>query len=212
MEDLIKEQSQEQLIEQDRQQIIEIITNLDGILLEDKNKFIDYLDKSNYFVAPYTSTYQYSYEGGLAKYSLDVYNNLHKLVDAFGVKVDEISLTLTSLFHSIAKSGYYEKTTKNVKEYYLGGSKRDNMGYYDWITKEVYTVVPSDKRFTMGDIGLTSYMILSKFFALTDEESASIIHSSFDKDTPDIYQIYGDNKLASLLHSAIVLTLNCLYE
>ncbi len=102
----------------------EVIINL---LKSTERKGIDalvsYLEDEKFFEAPASSRFHGSYEGGLAKHSIDVYNKVREL--ALGLKLDEKAsygqmpiklkpenLIIAGLLHDTCKIGAYQKTKK----------------------------------------------------------------------------------------------------
>ena len=93
-------------------------TNREGI-----NCLIGYLLVDGFFTAPASSRFHGSYDGGLAKHSLDVFEKLSCLIAK--IKIDEkatygqmpIKLTpnnivIACLLHDVCKIGAYQRTKK----------------------------------------------------------------------------------------------------
>lgn len=200
-----------------RNRIIELVNQFE-YSQQDKERLLDFLSDSDFYEAPFTTEYQYSYPGGLAEYSLNVFENLKVLVDSF--KLTEAyhwqSLCVVGLFHALSKVNYYESYVKNEKVYSPSGSKYDNMGNFDWVSKQAFKVKDAKDRYTAGELGFTSYMILSRFIPLNDEEIMSIVHYNCGMDnghsTKDIFEILKSYPLVALLHSATMITLNAVYK
>lgn len=200
-----------------RNRIIELVNQFD-YLQEDKERLLDFLSNSDFYDAPFTTEYQYSYPGGLAEYSLDVCENLKSLVNAY--KLNEVyswqSLCVIGLFHALSKVNYFESYVKNEKVYSPNGTKFDNMGNFDWVSKQAFKVKDAKDRYTAGEMGFTSYMLLSRFIPLTDNEIMAIVHYNCGMDnghsTKDIFEILKSYPLVALLHSAMMITLNVLYK
>lgn len=169
----------------------------------------EFIENSDFFKAPASSIYHNNKEGGLCEHSLNVYDNLMKLVEDYGFKelIDEDSIIIASLCHDLAKIDFYEPTVRNIKKYSDNGSKTDNIGKFDWVSVEGYRVKESTKRdYTFGEHGITSFIIVNKYIKLTEPEAAAIInhHMSLDngKVVSDISEIYNRYPLASMLHIA----------
>ena len=200
-----------------RNRIIELVNQF-NYSQEDKERLLDFLSDSDFYDAPFSTEYQYAYPGGLAEYSLDVYDNLKKLVESF--KLNEVypwqTICVVGLFHALSKVNYYEGYVRNEKVYSPNGSKFDNLGNYDWVSKQSYKVKDAKDRYTAGELGFTSYMLLSKFIPLREEEIMAIVHYHCGMDnnhsTKDIYEILKSYPLVVLLHSAALITLNALYK
>lgn len=181
---------------------------IDSIEIGEFNKeaFKDFLEQNNFYIAPATSLYSYSFDGGLCQHSLDVYDTLNFLCANSGEPIDDNSIKLVALFHDIYKMCYYEKTTVNKKIYSENGSKRDNAGKFDWVSVEGYKIREAKDRPLYGDNAFTSYMLLSKFIPLTDVESVAIVNHNCGMDNgysnKDMSHILANNHLAVLLHCA----------
>jgi hypothetical protein len=115
------------------------------------------LENTDFFTAPASTRYHHSYEGGLAKHSLEVFDILD--TDLNLSDFDKESIAIVSLFHDICKVGYYEVSTRNTK---------DENG--KWIQVPYYTV---DDKFPYGH-GEKSVYLISGVMKLTDEEAMAI--------------------------------------
>lgn len=200
--------------------IIGMINGFQRINNDEKKHLIDFLSNGDYFYAPLTSDFEYSYNGGLAQYSLDILDNLLTLrrTNCYNkINADDETLTILALFHSICKINYYEEYGKNEKVYdNVNGNKEDENGKFYWQTVKGYRMKSAKDRFTFGDYGFSSYMIISKFLPLSDEEVMAIVHYNCGMDnnhsTRDIYEILRSYPLVALLHSAIILNNNCQFH
>lgn len=196
--------------------IFSIINSFIRLNQEQKDNLINFLSNSDYFDAPLMTNTHFAFKGGLAKYSLEVVNTLYTLLGAKifdKVKIDNDTLEILGLFHAINKVNYYEEYSKNEKVYSQSGQKFDELGNYDWVSTKAYKVKDAQERFTCGDFGFNSYMILKKFIPLSDEEILAIVHYNCGMDnnhsTKDLFEILNSNPLVALLHCASMLVLNC---
>jgi len=143
-----------------------VITNWDifcNLLRSTKRQgveeLITYLDNSDFKIAPASTKYHGSYEGGLLEHSLNVYNEClkqNKLIELFNIQQDTI--IITALLHDICKTNFYQMEMRNVKE---NGQ---------WVQKEVYTV---NDLFPIGHAE-KSIIIAQQFIQLSDVEIAMI--------------------------------------
>lgn len=120
-------------------------------------ELITYLDNSDFKVAPASTRFHGSYEGGLLEHSLNVYNEAlkqDKLIKLFNLPID--SIIITTLLHDICKTNFYQVELRNVKE---NGQ---------WVQKEVYTV---NDLFPIGHAE-KSIIIAQQFIQLNDVEIA----------------------------------------
>lgn len=200
-------------IEENKNRYIQLIKS---ITLEGSNiqGFLDWLEKSDFFTAPASAKYHCNHTGGLCEHSLNVYDNLIKLVNDFASRCEyhesdngmsaskEIvpnysadSLKLVALLHDISKTNFYEQFDRNVK---------NDAG--EWIKTKEYRTKDAHDRFIYGNHEQNSEFMAHSFFPLSVEESAAILHHhgglSWDSAKDDIADVYERFPLALLLHTA----------
>ena len=80
-------------------------TNREGI-----EELINFLEKSDFFVAPASTRFHGNFEGGLAAHSMKVYEILkHKVENSvIDVEIKEESIILIGLLHDICKTNFYK--------------------------------------------------------------------------------------------------------
>ena len=128
------------------------------------DKLIEYLDKSDFFIAPASTKYHGCYEGGLAEHSVNVMDSILKIDDMlnkeYGVpKENEESLILVSLLHDICKvNTYFPKTLWRKNE------------EGKWESYEGYERKPI---FEMGHAS-KSVFIVQNYIKLTPKEAQAI--------------------------------------
>lgn len=170
-----------------------------------------FLQEVGFYEAPATTKYHHSYEGGLVEHSLNVYFNLKKLIHEFQLDYKESTLLVISLFHDLYKCNKYVKSVRNQKVYSSDGSKYDSLGKYDWVSSEEYVV--NEERTTYGTSGFTSYMMLSQFISLTEEEIVTLINYDCGMNdgfnNKDIFKLMAKYPLMVLLHSADLIDSYC---
>ena len=134
-----------------------------NLLLSTKRKgienLIQWLDNSDFKVAPASTRYHSNHEGGLLEHSLNVYNECIRqkdLIKLFNIPQD--TLIITSLLHDICKVNYYKMDVRNVKK---NGA---------WVQEPYYTL---DDMFPMGHAE-KSIIIAQQFIQLSDVEIAMI--------------------------------------
>jgi len=143
----------------------EIIELLQSVKREGVKDLIDWLENdTDYFEAPASTKYHDSFEGGLAKHSLSVYD---RLINVLGmpelkktIKYDRESRIICALLHDVCKTNFYKVSEKNVKNEQTG----------KWEKEKYYTI--EDSRF-YGH-GECSVMLIEKHIKLTDEERYAI--------------------------------------
>lgn len=135
----------------------------DTISREGIDRLMDWLETSDFFIAPASTKYHGAYEGGLLEHSLNVYDCLNKQLEAAGLqgKYKKESVAIVALFHDICKVNFYKKGFRNVKDEESG----------QWHKKEVYEI---DERFPCGDHADKSVIILQNFIRLEPDEILAI--------------------------------------
>lgn len=154
------------------------------------DRLLEYLKETDFYTAPASSKFHLSVPGGLLRHSLNVYDELLRLVNAYGFedKISHESIAITSLFHDFCKIGLYKQGIKTV---YVDGER---------------TCVPSytrDEQFHYGGHGSKSVFLVERFIRLTDEEAVAInCHMGTWDGNMDVSGAYEQYPLAWMLHVA----------
>lgn len=122
-------------------------------------QLVEWLNNSDFKVAPASTRYHNAKEGGLMEHSLNVYYELIRqqdLIRLFNIPQD--TSIITALLHDICKVNYYKMDTRNVKK---NGT---------WVQEPYYTV---DDMYPIGH-GEKSIIIAQEFIKLNDVEVAMI--------------------------------------
>jgi hypothetical protein len=179
----------------------------------DDNNLINYLDHNGFFEAPASTKYGHSYPGGLCQHSLEVCDIMMKLNSTLKNPYPVESIILVALLHDIYKANYYEDTFINKKVYNINGSKYDENGRYDWVSEKVYKVKDANDRLLISTGGVTSYMLISSFITLNNDETIAIVNSPIGLDNAtyhmDLPNIMHRCNLLTLLHSAEIMSNYC---
>ena len=184
---------EKELIEQNREDFINIL--LANVNREGVDKFIDWLNTSDFFTAPASTKYHLCEEGGLCQHSLNVYERLEKLmITEYGEDgYNKESVALCGLLHDICKANYYKVDYRNVKN-------EDGV----WVKQPYYTV---DDQLPYGH-GEKSVYIINGFIRLTREEAIAINWHMGGFDTRvqggsiDYNKAYNKYPLALMTHIA----------
>lgn len=179
---------------------------------------VSYLENSDFFVAPCTTQYHNSVEGGLCSHALNVYDNLITLMKNEKMKVDNDTLledkeldtiAIVSLCKDFCKINYYETYYQNKKVYSPEGHKSDENGKFDWQSIKMFGVKDFKSRNILGDLSFNSYNIVSQYIPLTREEIASILNFDLGMSTKytncEVLNIANKYKLVALVHCAEIL-------
>ncbi|MGN0960677.1 MAG: hydrolase [Christensenellales bacterium] len=143
-----------------KREFIDIYTS--NINREGSKELLDYLIKSDFFVAPASSQFHSAYEGGLAEHSINVYKRFKKsIINEYGDNQDRInseSIAICGLLHDICKIDTFKLDMRNKK---VEGN---------WVQVPYYTV---EDGLPYGH-GEKSVYIISGFMRLTREEAMII--------------------------------------
>ena len=82
-----------------------IISLLNSTGRENVDRLIDWMDHNSFFEAPASGVRHNNFRGGLAKHSLDVYDNAINMNAAKGLPIT--SITLCALLHDICKADQF---------------------------------------------------------------------------------------------------------
>lgn len=78
--------------------------------------------QSDFFVAPASTRFHGSYDGGLVEHTLNVfdclydYSNRERVLSTYGCSFSEESIAIVALLHDICKINCYKKGKRNVKD------------------------------------------------------------------------------------------------
>ncbi len=160
---------------------------------EGKDRFINWLCKTDFFTAPRSTKFHGACRGGLVMHSLNVYKVLKRRNDITH-EYSEEAIAIASLCHDICKAGFYKESLRNVKN--------DVMGV--WEKVPYYTV---EDEFPYGH-GEKSVFLVERFMRLTVEEAVAIRWhmGGFDESAKGgsfaISDAYKKYPLAVMLHLA----------
>lgn len=135
-------------------------------------ELLEWLDDSDFYLAPASTGHHLSTECGLVEHSLNVCKMSLQLNEMLDKPVDKESVLISSLFHDLGKHEYFGK--KYYKENILKSGKRSVPKPYEK-NKEVLNI-PHE---------ITGLQVLSKYIDLTEEETWAILHHN---------GMYGDLK------------------
>lgn len=212
-------------IQKNKERFLTLVRSItvEGMLVDELIKF---LEKSDFFTAPASTIYHASYKGGLCQHSLNVYDNLLTLVENYASHPElnphwypelgegqeeaqyvmrpdysEDTLKIVALFHDISKTNFYEHYMRNVNT-----GVKDDKGKDIWTQVPQYKVRDGAERFVGVNHEINSYIILSRYVPLSEEELIAICnhHCGMDNNfvNKDLSYILDKYPLATLLHMA----------
>ena len=204
-------------IELNKSRYLKLIKSIsrEGALID---KLVAKLEGSDFFTAPASTQYHCAYKGGLCQHSLNVYDQLCKLIrveypvkivkykdgDLDREKIEKTNpftsdnLKIVALLHDISKMNFYEVSQRNVK---------NEEG--KWTQVPFIKVKEATDRFLYGNHEQNSLYIASTFIPLYIEEEVAILHhmggKGIDSTQENLTPIYNKYTLALLLHVADML-------
>lgn len=123
---------------------------------------VEWMDKNGFFEAPCSTQFHLADKGGLAKHSLNVYENAVHLAVAFGADVNSDSLILATLLHDLGKAGQFGKP--EYKPNYLKNGDLSKAKPWE-----------KNKELLPVDHEVRSIAIASQFIQLTEDEQFAIL-------------------------------------
>lgn len=154
---------------------------------------LEYLQKSDFFIAPSSTRFHGAFKGGLVVHSVNVYNRLKQQINALslGSVYSEESVAIVSLLHDVCKINCYKEDFRNQK---ING---------EWKQVPCYNF---EEKFKYGGHGSKSVFLIMNFMKLTPIEATAInCHmGAYDRSAGDysLSSAYEQNTLALLLSVA----------
>lgn len=182
---------QENMVEQAKSQFLNVyeahIAHNDGA-----SELLNYLQKSDFFVAPASTQYHGNHPGGLVVHSVNVYERLARMVksekefndDEKIQSITDESVAKVALLHDLCKIDVYKPSTRNVKNEETG--KWEQVPFYKF-----------EDNLPFGH-GEKSQYIVGNFIRLTRSESMAI---RWHMGAFDAY-VKGDSHGGALLSTA----------
>lgn len=173
----------EEIIRQNKARIEELCS---GIARPGIENLMKWLDSSDFYTAPASSRYHGAEPGGLTQHSLNVYDELKRLLAAYPeIVIPEESVIIASLFHDLCKVNFYKTETRN---------RKNDKGV--WESYEAYTI---DEKFKYGGHGSKSVFLIQNFMKLTAEEAVAINCHMGSFENEHVGEAYEQHPFALLL-------------
>ncbi len=164
----------------------------ENITREGADRLLEWLQKTDFFLAPASTRYHNAFEGGLVKHSVNVYKALMK---HFEPDVDnKESFAICALLHDVCKAQFYKVSCRNVKDPVTGR----------WEPQPYYTI---EDEFPFGH-GEKSVFLIERFLRLKPSEAMAIrwhmggFDNAAQGGSQAISQAYERYPLAVKLHMA----------
>lgn len=153
------------------------------------SELLEWLGKSDFYTAPASTRFHGSYEGGLVQHSLNVYDELKRLLSIYPeIECSEETAVIISLFHDLCKVNFYGIDKRN---------RKNESGQW-----ESYNAYKVDEKFCFGGHGSKSVYLTQHFIKLTPEEAVAINCHMSAFDGENIGSAYDQFPLAWLLSVA----------
>lgn len=163
----------------------EFIKLLKEINREGMDKLIEFLEHSDFFIAPASTRFHGAIEGGLMQHSMKVYEILKEKSG------DSDSVRIIALLHDICKTNFYKVDYRNAK---------NELGVWE---KVPYYTIEDTIPYGHGE---KSVMMLSEFIKLTPEERYAIRWHMGFTEPKELYSTIGaaykKYPIALLMHEA----------
>lgn len=128
---------------------------------EGMDDLLGWLDENDFYNSPASSRFHGAYEGGLLEHSLNVYDELKRLLSIYPeITVSEESVIIVALFHDLCKVNMYITETRN---------RKNKSG--QWERYDAYVV---NEKFCFGGHGSKSVFLAQHFIDLMPEEAVAI--------------------------------------
>ena len=150
-----------------------------------------WLEKTDFYTAPASTKFHGAYPGGLLEHSLNVYDELKRLLKAYPeIKVSEESIAIAALFHDFCKINFYVPEKKN---------RKNAIG--QWESYDSYSI---SEKFKFGGHGSKSLYIVQSFISVMPEEAVAInCHmGAYSENPQDVSRAYEEHPFAWLVHVA----------
>jgi len=152
---------EENIINKNREEFIKIFS--ENVKREGAKELLEWLKKTDFFVAPASTKFHSAVAGGLCFHSLQVYkrfrqNLINEYGEDFTSKISEESVAIIALLHDLCKTDCYKLDYRNVKV--------NN----EW-TKQPYYSFNDPLPYGHGE---KSVYMISGFMRLTREEAIAI--------------------------------------
>lgn len=153
------------------------------------SELLSWLEKSDFYTCPASTKYHGAYQGGLLEHSLNVYDELKRLMTAYPeIEASEESIAIVSLFHDLCKVNFYATEKRNRKN-----------AQGQWESYDAYMV---KEKFCFGGHGSKSVFLVQQFMKLMPEEAAAINSHMGFSDNEYVGNVYEQFPLAWLVHVA----------
>lgn len=153
-------------------------------------ELLEWLETNDFYTCPASTKYHGSYSGGLLEHSLNVYDELKRLLSVYPeIKVGNDTVIISSLLHDLCKVDFYSTEKRN---------RKNESG--QWESYDAYTI---KEKYCFGGHGSKSVYLAQHFIKLTPEEAVAInCHMGCWDGNKDVGNAFQQFPFAWLLHVA----------
>lgn len=168
-----------------------VVALLNSVERDGVSDLLKWLEESDFFTAPASRAYHGDYVGGLCEHSLNVYDEVKRLLPAYPeVEVSDETVIISALLHDLCKVNFYATEKRNRKNSETG----------QWESYDAFTI---KEKFCYGGHGSKSVFLAQNFIKLTPIEAIAInCHMGSWDGNKDVGSAYGRCWFAWLLHVA----------
>ena len=130
------------------------VTLLQGVKREGSSDLIEYLEVSDYFIAPASTKYHGAYEGGLCEHSLNVTEMFSQRNKVLEKPLSEESVILCGLCHDLCKVDYYTDDGDKFKTVTGHPAHYSHAKLSVEITSKYIELLPVEKDIILYHMGL----------------------------------------------------------
>lgn len=171
---------------ENKERFIALCKNIkrDGI-----DDLMKWLETSDFYTAPASTRFHGSYAGGLLEHSLNVYDELKRILKAYPeIEASEETIAICALFHDLCKVNMYVTEKRNRKN-----------AEGRWESYDSYTI---KEKYHFGGHGSKSVFLVQNFMKLTAKEAAAINAHMGAFDNERVGDTYEQFPFAWALHVA----------
>lgn len=127
-------------------------------------ELLAFLQETDFYTASASTRFHGSYKGGLAAHSINVWNEMCRLMRVYKdvVTASAETVAVVTLLHDLCKIGCYKIKMRNTKENGV------------WVQKPFYTF---KEDFPFGGHGSKSVYMIQQFMSLSDESATYVVEA-----------------------------------
>ena len=105
-------------MEENKDRFINLLSSVNRPGIEN---LMEWMSKSTFYSSPASTKYHSCVEGGLVIHSLEVYDQLLKILQCHNVSCPPESAIIVALLHDLCKANFFAVSERNVKDPIIDG-------------------------------------------------------------------------------------------